>query len=74
MPASGFEEGNTALMNYSGFKLPGNWWGKLIGGIIGLMRGDKRTGDAFYRALFSTIAQISKADGRVTKKERNCSN
>ena len=26
-------------MNYSGFKLPGNWWGKLIGGIIGLMRG-----------------------------------
>jgi len=56
-------------MNYSGFKFPGNWWGKLIGGIIRLMRGDKRTRDAFSRALFSTIAQISKADGRVTKKE-----
>ncbi|MDH3901713.1 MAG: co-chaperone DjlA [Xanthomonadales bacterium] len=26
-------------MNYSGFRIPGNWWGKLIGGIIGLMRG-----------------------------------
>lgn len=26
-------------MKYSGFKIPGNWWGKLIGGIIGLMRG-----------------------------------
>ena len=26
-------------MNYSRFMLPGNWWGKLIGGIIGLMRG-----------------------------------
>ncbi len=69
MPVSGFEQGNTALMNYSGFKFPGNWWGKLIGGIIRLMRGDKRTRDAFSRALFSTIAQISKADGRVTKKE-----
>ena len=56
-------------MNYSGFKFPGNWWGKLIDGIIGLMRGDNRTRDAFFRALFSTIAQISKVDGRVTKKE-----
>jgi len=56
-------------MNYSGFKFPGNWWEKLIGGIIDVMRGDNRTRDAFYRALFSTIAQISKADGRVTKKE-----
>ncbi|MDX2427792.1 MAG: co-chaperone DjlA [Xanthomonadales bacterium] len=26
-------------MNYSGSRIPGNWWGKLIGGIIGLMRG-----------------------------------
>jgi len=56
-------------MIYSGFKFPGNWWGKLIGGITGLMRGDNRTRDAFSRALFSTIAQISKVDGRVTKKE-----
>ena len=80
-------------MNYSGFKLPGNWWGKLIGGIIGLMRGgivgavlgvfighmvdrflsglsgSNRTRDSFFRALFSTIGQISKVDGRVTKKE-----
>jgi len=56
-------------MNYSGFKFPGNLWGKLIDGIIGLMHGDKRTRDTFFRALFSTIAQISKADGRITKKE-----
>jgi len=80
-------------MNYSGFRIPGNWWGKLIGGIIGLMRGgiagaifgvflghmadrflsglsgSNRTRDAFFRALFSTIGQISKVDGRVTKKE-----
>jgi len=26
-------------MNSTGFKIPGHWWGKLIGGIIGLMRG-----------------------------------
>jgi DnaJ like chaperone protein len=26
-------------MNRTGFKLPTHWWGKLIGGIIGLMRG-----------------------------------
>ncbi len=26
-------------MNNNGFKIPGHWWGKLIGGIIGLMRG-----------------------------------
>ena len=80
-------------MNYSGFKIPGNWWGKLIGGIIGLMRGgivgaifgvflghmvdrflsglsgSNRTRDAFFRALFSTLGQISKVDGRVTKEE-----
>ena len=39
MPGSGFEQGKKKLVNYSGFRLPGNWWGKLIGGIIGLMRG-----------------------------------
>jgi DnaJ like chaperone protein len=39
LPGSGFEQGKTKLVNYSGFRLPGNWWGKLIGGIIGLMRG-----------------------------------
>jgi len=27
------------LTNNTGFKIPGHWWGKLIGGIIGLMRG-----------------------------------
>jgi len=27
------------LANNTGFKIPGHWWGKLIGGIIGLMRG-----------------------------------
>ena len=26
-------------MKSTGFKIPGHWWGKLIGGIIGLMRG-----------------------------------
>lgn len=26
-------------MNNTGFKIPNNWWGKLIGGIIGVMRG-----------------------------------
>ena len=26
-------------MSSTGFKIPGQWWGKLIGGIIGLMRG-----------------------------------
>lgn len=80
-------------MNYSGFKIPGNWWGKLIGGIIGLMRGgitgiilgvflghlvdrflsglggNNRSRDTFFRALFSTLGQISKVDGRVTKAE-----
>jgi DnaJ like chaperone protein len=34
-----FEQGNTALMKNTGFKIPGHWWGKLIGGIIGLMKG-----------------------------------
>lgn len=27
------------MANSTGFKIPGHWWGKLIGGIIGLMRG-----------------------------------
>ena len=27
------------MANNTGFKIPGHWWGKLIGGIIGLMRG-----------------------------------
>jgi DnaJ like chaperone protein len=26
-------------MSSTGFRIPGHWWGKLIGGIIGLMRG-----------------------------------
>ena len=26
-------------MSNTGFRIPGHWWGKLIGGIIGLMRG-----------------------------------
>jgi len=80
-------------MSDTGFKIPGNWWGKLIGGIIGLMRGgitgailglflghmvdrflsglsgSNRTRDSFFRALFSTLGQISKVDGRVTKAE-----
>jgi len=39
LAALGIEKGNTALANNTGFKVPGHWWGKLIGGIIGLMRG-----------------------------------
>lgn len=27
------------MANNTGFKMPGHWWGKLLGGIIGLMRG-----------------------------------
>jgi DnaJ like chaperone protein len=27
------------LANNTGFKIPGHWWGKLIGGIIGLLKG-----------------------------------
>ena len=73
--------------------MPGHWWGKLLGGIIGLMRGgivglvfgvflghlvdrflsglsgNNRSRDAFFRALFCTLGQISKVDGRVTKAE-----
>ena len=80
-------------MSNTGFKIPGHWWGKLIGGIIGLMRGGiagaifgvflghmldrflsglsgtNRSRDAFFRALFTTLGQISKVDGRVTKAE-----
>lgn len=80
-------------MSNPGFKIPGTWWGKLIGGIIGLMRGgivgtiigvflghlvdrflsglsgSNRTRDTFFSALFSTLGQISKVDGRVTQVE-----
>ena len=80
-------------MSKTGFKIPGHWWGKLLGGIIGLMRGGitgavlgvllghlvdrflsglsgtNRSRDAFFHALFTTLGQISKADGRVTKVE-----
>ena len=80
-------------MSNTGFRIPGHWWGKLIGGIIGLMRGGivgailgaflghmvdrflsglsgtNRTRDAFFHALFTTLGQISKVDGRVTKAE-----
>ena len=81
------------MSNNTGFKLPGVWWGKLIGGVIGVMRGGlvglvfglfighmldrflsglkgtNRTRDTFFHALFSTLGQISKADGRITKVE-----
>jgi len=81
------------LTNNTGFKLPGNWWGKLIGGIIGFLKGgpvglvfgifaghlvdrflsglggNNRTRDTFFSAMFSTLGQISKVDGRVTKVE-----
>jgi len=81
------------LSNNTGFKMPTHWWGKLIGGIIGLLKGgpagllfgvfighlidrflaglsgNNRTRDAFFRALFTTLGQLSKVDGRVTKAE-----
>jgi len=80
-------------MSSTGFKIPGHWWGKMIGGIIGLLRGGlvgallgvflghmvdrflsglggaNRTRDVFFRAMFSTLGHINKADGRVTKVE-----
>jgi DnaJ like chaperone protein len=80
-------------MSDSGFRIPGHWWGKVIGGVIGLFRGGltglvlgafighlldrflaglgnaKRTRDAFFGAMFSTLGHINKADGRVTKAE-----
>ena len=73
--------------------MPTHWWGKLICGIIGLLKGgpagllfgvfvghlvdrflaglsgNNRTRDTFFRALFTTLGQISKVDGRVTKAE-----
>lgn len=81
------------MANNPGFKIPGHWWGKLIGGIIGMLKGGpaglifgvfvghmvdrflsglsgaRRTRDAFFGAMFSTLGHINKADGRVTKAE-----
>ena len=34
-----YEQGNLALSKKTGFKIPGYWWGKLLGGVIGVMRG-----------------------------------
>ena len=34
-----FAQGNRKRMSSPGFKIPGHWWGKLIGGVIGLLRG-----------------------------------
>ncbi len=33
------------------------------------LSGNNRTRDAFFRALFTTLGQLSKVDGRVTKAE-----
>lgn len=38
LDSPGIEKGNTALANNTGFRIPGHWWGKLIGGVIGLLR------------------------------------
>jgi len=35
----GIEQGIIALANNSGFRVPTHWWGKIIGGVIGLLRG-----------------------------------
>ncbi|HKJ18855.1 MAG TPA: co-chaperone DjlA [Xanthomonadales bacterium] len=80
-------------MNPSSFTIPRNWWGKIVGAILGLFKGgisgaliggilghfvDRffasiagvgNTQQAFFRALFSTIGHLSKADGRVTQNE-----
>ncbi|MDX1554608.1 MAG: co-chaperone DjlA [Xanthomonadales bacterium] len=80
-------------MSNPSFSVPRNWWGKIIGAVLGLFRGgisgaligalvghifDRiiasvvgvgSTQQAFFRALFSTLGHLSKADGRVTKNE-----
>lgn len=80
-------------MSSSSFNIPRNWWGKIIGGVLGLFRGGisgaiigavvghifdrifnavtgvSGTQESFFRALFSTLGHISKADGRVTPVE-----
>jgi len=43
--------------------------GHMVDRFLSGLSGSNRTRDAFFCALFSTIGQISKADGRVTKKE-----
>jgi DnaJ like chaperone protein len=73
--------------------IPSNWWGKIIGAFLGLMRGGlsgailgafighmadrffsglsggSGTRQVFFKALFSTLGHINKADGRVTAAE-----
>jgi DnaJ like chaperone protein len=73
--------------------IPSNWWGKIIGAFLGIMRGGLSgailgafighmvdrfisglkggtgTRQVFFKALFSTLGQINKADGRVTQAE-----
>ena len=80
-------------MSSSSGNIPRNWWGKIIGGVLGLFKGGISgavigavvghifdrvfsavtgvggTQESFFRALFSTLGHLSKADGRVTPDE-----
>jgi DnaJ like chaperone protein len=47
----------------------GVFLGHMVDRFLSGLSGINRTRDAFFCALFSTLGQISKADGRVTKKE-----
>jgi len=80
-------------MNNGFSGIPKHWWGKVIGGFLGLLRGGisgailgafighmadrffsgmtggSGTRQVFFRALFSTLGHINKADGRVSQAE-----
>ena len=80
-------------MSSSSFNIPRNWWGKIIGGVLGFFKGGISgavigavvghifdrifnaitgvggTQESFFRALFSTLGHLSKADGQVTPSE-----
>ena len=47
----------------------GVFLGHMVDRFLSGLSGSNRTRDSFFRALFSTIGQISKVDGRVTREE-----
>jgi len=54
------------LTNNTGFKIPGHWWGKLIGAIIGLMRGGL-TGAVFGLFLGHMVDRFLSGLGGATR-------
>lgn len=80
-------------MNGASLRIPAHWWGKIIGGVVGLFRGglvgavigilaghlvdrflfglrqQGRVREVFFKALFQSLGQVNKADGRVTEVE-----